>query len=63
MNPIESKIRIWLGMDGTSKTRLASELGISTKTLRDRMAHPDKWSLGTVKKLAEILGCNVTDLI
>lgn len=59
---MRDRIGGWLLESGHTKERLAKMLDISTDTLRNRLSDTYEWSWTEVRKLAEILGCEVSDL-
>lgn len=63
MNQINKEIGAWLLISGNTQSLLAKKLGMSRPTLITRIKSPETWSLGEVKKLAEIVGFDADKLI
>lgn len=60
---MKERIAIWLSSDGHTKQDLASMLGVSPRTLRNRMTDTYEWTWNEVKLLAKVLDCSTEDLI
>lgn len=63
MNAINEKIGAWLLPPEKTREKLAKAIGISAPTLTRRIEEPGTWTLDEVKKLTEVLGCNLSDLL
>ncbi len=61
-NAMRDRIGGWLLVPGNTRERLAELLGMSHDTLARRMDGSTDWSWTEARKLAEILGCEVSDL-
>lgn len=60
---MKERIAVWLSADGHTKQDLASMLGVSPRTLRNRMTDTYEWTWNEVKLLAKVLDCSTEDLI
>lgn len=63
MDKFKEKIGAWLLREGNTKALLASKLGISAGTLNNRLSGDCEWSWSEVCKLADILGCQLSDFL
>lgn len=56
------KVGAWLLKPGNTKTSMASELGITYKTLTAKLNGEQPWLFDEVCQIADIIGCSVLDL-
>jgi DNA-binding XRE family transcriptional regulator len=59
---IQDKIGVWLMQEDHSKQKLASELGFTVQTLKNRLDGTYEWSWNEMVTLAKILDCSITEL-
>ncbi len=57
-----NEVGAWLLKPGNSKSGLAASLGITTKSLRNKLNGEQPWLWCEVCKIAEIIGCSLDDL-
>lgn len=60
---MNNRIAVWLQETGHTKQDLAAMLGMTPRTLQNRMSDTYEWSWYEVQALAEILGCSVEELV
>ena len=59
---INEKLGAWLLEEGHNQERLASELGITRPTLRNRLNGNTKWTSDEVIAVSRITNCTLNDL-
>lgn len=57
-----NEVGAWLLKPGNSKSELAESLGITTRSLRNKLNGEQPWLWCEVCKIAEITGCSLDDL-
>lgn len=62
ISKINEKVGAWLLVDGNTKQLLANELDISTVTLNKKLGGETDWSWSQVCKIADLIGCELSDL-
>lgn len=62
MTNINQKIGVWLLDTSNTKSDLAEALGMTTRTLKNRINGDYEWTWPEVCKLADILGCTLQEL-
>ena len=62
MDKIAEKVGAWLLQSGNTKQDLANELGMSAFTLSIKLRGETEWSWSQVCKIADVLGCSLSDL-
>lgn len=61
MDKFTEKVGAWLLVAGNTKQLLAKQLGMSTGTLNNRLSGENEWTWNEVCRLADVLGCNLSD--
>ncbi len=59
---IKNRIAAWLIEPDHTKQGLASQLGMTAKTLNTRLDESVDWTLGEVRILAALFGCSIDEL-
>ncbi|MDW7670004.1 MAG: helix-turn-helix transcriptional regulator, partial [Bacillota bacterium] len=60
---VGQNIRFYRKMLGWSQDRLGEEIGVSDKTISSWEVDRTEPSMGVIQKLAEIFGCDTSDLV
>lgn len=61
MEAIKERVGAYLMRERKTKSELSQELGMSTRTLHDKLVGNVEFRLSEAIKLADILGCKVDD--
>lgn len=61
MEKINEKLGAWLLIEGNTKSKLASALGISTVTINKKLSGETEWVWSQVCAIADLVGCTVDD--
>lgn len=61
MDKFAELIGSWLIKPGNTKKLLAEKLGISVGTLNNRISGGYEWTWGEACKLADVLGCSLSE--
>lgn len=57
-----NEVGAWLLKPGNSKSGLAESLGITTRSLRNKLNGEQPWLWDEVCTIAEVIGCSLDDL-
>jgi transcriptional regulator with XRE-family HTH domain len=60
---IGRQVKAQLVSQGRYQYQLAEDLGISNETLSTKVAGSSRWSVLELYRVADILGCDITDLL